>query len=192
VLPCAVCSFRSRRDLGVINKETSDAAAQLRQAPAGSSTARSQGVVRPAPISWRTQSRGHPCPASGFQSRHGLAASIRLSTVRGGQAMPKCGAVGLLEQMRSNAGSPRQPTPSRCPLLLFRRSCSSEKQQLHREGPEVRIRVPPAESLQTFGSSHAATADKCLCTPNRAQRFPTTHSRSPTATRTIVCSQPGD
>jgi len=146
VLPCAVCSFRSRRDLGVINKETADAAAQLRQAPAGSSTARSQGVVRPAPISWRTQSRGHPCRASGFQSRHGLAASIRLSTVRGGQAMPKCGAVGLLEQMRSNAGSPRQPTPSRCSLLLFRRSCSSEKQQLHREGPEVRIRVPPAAS----------------------------------------------
>jgi hypothetical protein len=51
----------------------------------------------------------------------------------------------------SNARSPRQ-TGDR-PLLLFQRSCSSQKRQLYIEGPEVRIRVPRGVSRQTIGSS---------------------------------------
>ena len=59
--------------------------------------------------------------------------------------MPKCGAVGLLKQIRFERSVPAADNASRC-LPLFRRSCSSEKQQLHREGPKVRIRVAPAAS----------------------------------------------
>jgi len=65
-----------------------------------------------------------------------------------------CSPIAGANEIRTLGPRGRQRLRDR-PLLLFRRSCSRQKQQLHREGPRVRIRVPPAESLRTIGSSAA-------------------------------------
>ena len=65
-----------------------------------------------------------------------------------------CSRIAGAHEIRTLSPRGRQRLRDR-PLLLFRRSCSRQKQQLHREGPRVRIRVPPAESLRTIGSSAA-------------------------------------
>src|SRR6516162_10826901 len=65
-----------------------------------------------------------------------------------------CSPIAGANEIRTLGPRGRQRLRDR-PLLLFRRSCSSQKQQLDKKGPEVRIRVPPAVSRQTIGSSAA-------------------------------------